>query len=501
MIQINDIVTLLQQDHLLQELTSNGSWHYSTPDEMKSLTFEHITYDSRDVAAHTLFICKGNQFKRAFLESAIEQGATAYIAEQDYEVSIPGIIVTDVRKAMALVAMAFYGYPQNDLKIIAYTGTKGKTTSAYFCKAIMDQATHYHTALLSTMETYLDGRHAQKSLLTTPESLDLFKMMRQAVDYGMTHLIMEVSSQAYKLNRVYGLTFDIGIMLNLSPDHIGPIEHPTYDDYMYCKSQLIENSRLMILNHDMSVYDYFLEKSNAYHVPTITYGRHTGDATYEPKQQGYFDVEDKRDKALSGEYRIRLLGDFNQSNALSAMLACHELGATAEDIRKGLEKAVVPGRMERLEKQGAPVVYVDYAHNYLSASSLLQFIKEEHPNSQLYVVLGSTGNKAESRREGFGKVLSEYADVAVLTSDDPEFEDPEKIMDEIEAAMPVKKEVVRIVDRKEAIHYAIDRATEQDVVVLAGKGRDEYQHINGERVPYEGDVAIAKKYLGIESEK
>lgn len=501
MMKAYDMIQTLQQDQLLQEIVVDGAWHYTAPEAIATLSFQHLTYDSRDVTEGTLFICKGQHFKREFLESAIANGATAYVAEQDYQVSIPGIIVTDVRRAMSLIAMQFYGYPQNDLKIIAYTGTKGKTTSAYFCKAIMDVATDNHTALFSTMETYLDGRHAQKSLLTTPESLDLFKMMREAVDYGMTHLIMEVSSQAYKLNRVYGLTFDVGVMLNLSPDHIGPIEHPTYDDYMYCKSQLIEHSRVMILNHDMSIYTYFKEKSDALNVPTITYGTQEGDYIFTPKAQGYFDVVDHHDHDLDGEYRIRLLGDFNQSNAVSAMIACHCVGASPEAIVEGLNQAVVPGRMERLEKEGQPVVYVDYAHNYLSASSLLQFIKDEHPASRLFVVLGSTGNKAESRREGFGKVLSEYADVAILTSDDPEFEDPEAIMDDIEAAMTVKKEVVRIVDRKEAIRYAIEHATANDVVVLAGKGRDAYQHINGERVPYEGDVTIAKKYLRIESEQ
>lgn len=501
MIQMKEIVSLLQKEHLLREITVQGDWHYTLPDSLSAVEIEAVTYDSRKVSQNTLFICKGQNFKKRFLEMAIDSGSTAYMAEQDLEVDIPGIIVTDVRKAMSIVAMAFYGYPQHDLKIIAYTGTKGKTTSAYFCKAIMDQATHHHTALLSTMETILDGKTAKKSELTTPESLDLFRMMREAVDFGMTHLIMEVSSQAYKLNRVYGLTFDIGIMLNLSPDHIGPIEHPTYDDYMYAKSQLIENSRLMILNEDMSIFNYFNEKATALKVPTITYGINGGDYQLTSKKQGYFKVDTKGDTpSLDGEYRIRLLGDFNQSNALSAMIACQQMGASLEDIHQGLESAVVPGRMECLSKVGQPTVYVDYAHNYLSVSSLLSFIKEEHPQSKLYVVLGSTGNKAESRREGFGRALSEFADVAVLTSDDPNFEDPQAIMDDIEKAMNKKIPVIRKVDRSEAIAYAIQQATENDVVVLAGKGRDNYQIVEGEHQAYEGDVPLAKKNLGIESE-
>lgn len=494
---IETMIDRLKAHHLFKDIYNQHQWYYYVTETLNQ-TIAHVTYDSRDVKDNTLFICKGNQFKQEYLEQAIAKGATYYIAEKAYDVSIPGVIVTDVRCAMAVVAMEFYHYPQEELRIIAYTGTKGKTTSAYFCKSIMDEATHHHTALLSTMETILDGRHAQKSLLTTPESLDLFKMMRQAVDFGMTHLIMEVSSQAYKLNRVYGLTFDVGIMLNLSPDHIGPIEHPTYEDYMYCKSQLAEHSRLFILNNETEGFHYFYDKAKCHCERVITYGLHDADYCYEPKDNGAFHVTGDE---LTGDYRIRLLGDFNQSNALSAMMACHAMGATKEHIAQGLEKANVPGRMERIECEHQPMVYVDYAHNYLSASSLLHFIQKAHPKSRLFVVVGSTGNKAESRREGFGKVLSEYADVSVLTSDDPEFEDPEHIMDEIESFMTGDNEVVRIVDRSEAIRYAINHATADDVVVLCGKGRDEYQHIQGERVYYEGDVFLAKKYLGIESEK
>ena len=494
---IDAMIERLKQHHLFKDIAYENQYYYSAA-AINHLNFENVTYDSREVTDNTLFICKGNQFKQAFLEQAIEKGATCYVAEQAYDVAVPGVIVTDVRCAMAVIAMTFYQNPQEALKIIAYTGTKGKTTSAYFCKSIMDEATDHHTALLSTMETILDGRHAKKSLLTTPESLDLFKMMRQAVDYGMTHLIMEVSSQAYKLNRVYGLTFDVGIMLNLSPDHIGPIEHPTFEDYMYCKSQLAEHSRVFILNADMDAFAYFYNKATTFADKVITYGEKHGDYRYLPKESGHFTVTGED---LAGDYRIRLLGDFNQSNALSAILACHTLGASQEAIQKGLEKANVPGRMERITTEGAPIVYVDYAHNYLSASSLLKFIQMEHPNSRLFVVVGSTGNKAESRREGFGKVLSEYADVSILTSDDPEFEDPNDIMDDIEEAMTGENEVVRIIDRKEAIEYAITHAKKEDVVVLCGKGRDQYQHIKGERVFYEGDVTLAKKYLGIESEK
>ena len=500
-ITLEEIVELLKEHHLLKEVWQKGKAHFQLLDNE---TYEQVTYDSRQVEKNSLFICKGQNFKMDFLTMAQEKGAVAYLSETHFPEmeAMTAILVTDVRKAMACVAMAFYGYPQKELKIIAYTGTKGKTTSAYFCKSILDEWTDHHCALLSTMETILDGKTKQKSKLTTPESLDLYAMFREAVDHGMTHLVMEVSSQAYKLHRVYGLTFDIGIFLNLSPDHIGPIEHPTYEDYIYCKSELIENSRLMIIEDEIDQKEFLLEKAAALHVPVITYGKtKAADYEWKPKGSGIFSViTHGSDVELSGDYQTQLLGDFNQSNGLSALIACRQLGADEESLREGLRKALVPGRMECLKKEGEPIVYIDYAHNYLSASSLLSFIKKEYPQQKIYVVVGSTGNKAESRRQDFGRVLSEYADYAVLTSDDPGYEDPREINAEIIAAMDSKVPYTEIVDRKEAIEFILDKATKDDIVVLMGKGRDASQQICGESVPYLGDVTIAKNYLGIESE-
>ncbi|MDY5175049.1 Mur ligase family protein, partial [Enterococcus faecium] len=229
---LEDIRHLLLKEHLLKEFVSTKGWHLDVPEKAE---FLQLSYDSRKADASTLFFCKGMNFKEEYLDSAIEQGIQYYVSEQPYENSAVGIIVTDIRKAMALLAMAFYDYPQNKLKVIGFTGTKGKTTAAYFTKAILDHTTNKKTALLSTMNTTLDGKTYFKSHLTTPESLDLYRMMAEAVKNGMTHLVMEVSSQAYKTQRVYGLTLDVGIFLNISPDHISPIEHPTFDDYFYCK--------------------------------------------------------------------------------------------------------------------------------------------------------------------------------------------------------------------------------------------------------------------------
>lgn len=245
---IDEIKTILTEHGLIQEIVSG-----------EDVSFDEVTYDSRNVKPNTLFFCKGN-FKPEYLAMAKEMGATGYVAEQKYDEGngLTQIIVNNVQKAMSLVGAAFYCYPQNDLFVIAYTGTKGKTTSSYFAKSILDNANNNKTALISTIDTVVGNQPSQrfKSHLTTPESLDIFNYMRQSVNNGMTSLVMEVSSQAYKKLRVYGLHFDVGIFLNISPDHIGPNEHPTFADYLHCKEQLMVNSTHCIIDADT---DYMLD--------------------------------------------------------------------------------------------------------------------------------------------------------------------------------------------------------------------------------------------------
>ena len=227
MIKLEQVVEILKKDNNFREISSAGEYYFNWP---KEVNFDQLSYDSRKSTKDTLFFAKGLNFKKEYLT---DLEAAFYVSEFDYEVALPAIIVTDVKRAMALIAANFYKFPQNKLKTLALTGTKGKTTSAYFAKSILDKMNGGKTALLSTAQTTLDGQNYFKSELTTPESLDLLEMMAKALENGMTHLVMEVSSQAYKTERVYGLTFDVGVFLNISPDHIGPVEHPTLEDYFY----------------------------------------------------------------------------------------------------------------------------------------------------------------------------------------------------------------------------------------------------------------------------
>lgn len=507
MLAVPEINTLLQEHQLLQSILV-------APEKE---TFTNITYDSRKVSEQTLFFCKGN-FKPNYLEMAKNAGATAYVAERYYPEGegMTAIIVSDVQKAMALLSAAFYDYPQNELFIIAYTGTKGKTTSAYFARGILEEATGDRTALFSTIDRILGKEPDQrfKSDLTTPESLDLFRDMRRAVNNGMNHLVMEVSSQAYKKSRVYGLKYDIGIFLNISPDHIGRNEHPTFEDYLHCKEQLLLNSKTCIINaetaHLLDVYQ--TAKASVGTDNIYLYARKGAKIDFdisvdveivndfEDLTQSGFELVAKTAKAkaldLDATYEIALAGDYNEGNATSAIIASTLAGARKAVAKEVLPTVKVPGRMEMLTSKAHGTVYIDYAHNYASLSALLRFLRQQTKAGKIFVVLGSTGDKGISRREGFGKALSEEADIAFLTTDDPGFEDPMTIAQEIDKHIDHDRvDVVFELDRKEAVKQAIHASTNDDVVVLAGRGEDKFMKIKGEELSYPTDVELAQEIL------
>ena len=482
MITLEKTLDILKNDHNLREIIFHN--HYSL-DWKENPSFSKISFDSREADKSTLFFAKGATFKKEYLEQAIENGLTFYVSQVDYELDIPAIIVTDIKKAMSLIAMEFYGHPENDLKIIAFTGTKGKTTAAYFAYNILKQS--HRPAMFSTMNTTLDGKTFFKSKLTTPESLDLFKMMATAVQNGLTHLIMEVSSQAYLVERVYGLTFDVGAFLNISPDHIGPIEHPTFEDYFYHKRLLMANSKAVVVDAGMDYFDVVAQQ--VANTPHDFYGKGS-DNTIENGRAFDFDVTGK----LAGHYDIQLIGSFNQENAVAAGLACLRLGTSLADIQKGIAQTSVPGRMEVITQTNGAKVFVDYAHNGDSLEKLLSVV-EEHQKGDLHLILGATGNKGESRRADFARVINAHPNLhVILTADDPNYEDPQAIAEEI--ASQVTRPLDIQVDREKAISQAMARTNnETDAVIIAGKGADAYQIVNGERTAYAGDLNIAKNYL------
>ncbi|NVY96694.1 UDP-N-acetylmuramoyl-L-alanyl-D-glutamate--2,6-diaminopimelate ligase [Lactobacillus sp. DCY120] len=475
-----------------------------------------VTYNSKQAQKDGMFFCKGTHFKVEYLKQAQELGASTYVSEVEYP-EIKGmnaLIVTDVQKAMALLGAAFYEYPQNDLFIVAFTGTKGKTTSAYFTRGILQNYTNKKTALFSTIDRILGPKPEQgfKSDLTTPESLDLFHDMRAAVNNGMTHLVMEVSSQAYKRNRVYGLQYDVGFFLNITPDHIGPNEHPNFADYLHCKLQLLVNSRACVLNGDSAHFTEIYQAAKATTPPEKVYvfSRQNSpqaamaDVTYQNLEttltESEFQLTAASAKAqaldIAGDYKLGLVGDFNEEDATAAILGAGLAGAPYQLAKNSLVDVHVPGRMESITTQDHGIIYIDYAHNYASLKALLSFLRQQNPAAQVTVVVGSPGNKGVSRRHDFARVLNEFADQAYLTTDDPGYEDPTKIAAEIAAKIdPQKVAVTTILDRQAAIKAAIEHNQAPDIVVLAAKGADAYQKVQGVDTPYPNDINVARKVI------
>lgn len=482
----------------IQQLLNDEHLLVSKPEVTQ--TFDFLHYDTRQVKANTLFVVKG-AFRPEYLTQT--DGVSGLVTETRLDVSLPQWQVTDVQKALSILSMAFFGYPQHDLWIGAFTGTKGKTTAAYMAYNILKNTTNKHVALFSTVDriTGNNSEDKKKSDLTTPESYELFKDMRRSVDNGMTHLVMEVSSQAYLKQRVYGLRYNVGAFLNISPDHIGPNEHPTFEDYLAHKLMLFDHSDQVIINAESDHLSEIMTHAKQTHDLIYTYslagkgGAYTYTSQESAIHESRLTVLPSDLKALAGHYRLNLPGDFNESNAMAALIMSALAGASHDNMIRGLDEVFIPGRMLSLPISGHGVTFVDYAHNYASMHALLRFAQSQYPEGRVLVVVGSPGNKGVSRRADFGRVVSELADVVYLTADDPQFESPMVIAKEI--ASHITSETLEVhfeMNRIQAINQAISQATEKDIVIVAGKGEDPYQKINGVDEPYIGDYAVVKQY-------
>lgn len=504
-ISIKQAVELLEQDGLLVG--------YDCPPQLLEHRFSHLSYSSADVTPDTFFICKGATFKEEYLRDAIAKGAGVYLAQSLYEgVDCPHILVSDIRKAMSLVSIAFYQKAYRNFRVVGLTGTKGKTTTTYFMKNILDAFCRRNpqlcaaqkSAVLSTVEVDTGIEH-HEAHLTTPESPDLQRYFAQTRDSGLPFLTMEVSSQAYKLSRVYGMDFDVGMFLNIGEDHIGPLEHTDFEDYFSCKLQLMEHCHTAIVNREMDHAQRVLEHARAHAQRVLTFGKlETADLDdddcwilrdIQKEEQGFTFTTSHG--LAQDSWRIRMAGRFNVENALAAILAAKALGVDDQSIREGLLQNEVQGRMNLFEKDGVTVL-VDYAHNFLSFQKLYESLKADYPGQRIVVVVGCPGGKAQLRRRDIGTLSGQNADYLYLTAEDPQFEDVRSICEEIASFVkPYGTPYEIIEDRAQAVEKAITTAQKGDVIVLAAKGEEVYQKVRGEYVYYESDLAIAKRLLSV----
>ena len=453
-----------------------------------------VVYDSRKAEPGSLFLCiKGAVSDgHSYAASVAEKGAAVLVVQDEVDVpkDVTVIRVKDSRYAMACIAAAWFDYPAAKLKTIGITGTKGKTTTTYLVKSILENAGH-KTGLIGTIETVI-GDTRIPSANTTPESYLVQEYFAKMAEAGCDSVVMEVSSQGLMLHRTAGFTFDIGIFTNIEPDHIGPNEHKDFEDYMHCKSLLFQPCKVGIFNGDDPHLAQILE-GHTCQVETFGFSEKAdlrAENTRLVTGKGTLGIAYDLKGLLDFPVEIDLPGKFSVYNSLTAIAVCRHFGVSKENIQKALKNAKVKGRIEMVKVSDAFTLMIDYAHNAMSLESLLVTLKEYRPN-RLVCLFGCGGNRSKLRRYEMGEVSGKLADLTIITSDNPRDEDPQEIINDIKVGIgKTTGEYVEIIDRKEAIAYAIHHGQPGDIVVLAGKGHEDYQEIKGKKYPMDERVLI-----------
>lgn len=464
-----------------------------------------ITFNSKDVEENNLFICKGSNFKVDYLKEALKNGAVGYVSEKEYGLGedIPYILVTDIRKAMAPLASIFYNNPQDNIKIIGVGGTKGKTTTSYFIKAMLDEYLRHQNkkpaGLISTIVTY-DGVEEEPSQNTTPEAVDLIQHLANAVKSGLEYFVVEVSSQALKYHRTDGLPFEVGIFLNIDEDHISPIEHPDYADYLESKLKMFNQTKHLILNNETSEREQVFKRaaSDAVDYQTFSLASEGADFfAHTIHSDGFKTNFSVRTKSWDQEYELSMPGLFNVENACAVIAVADILHIPQKHVQNVLKNIEVPGRTEVYQTEDKQIIaIVDYAHNRLSFENLFKSVEENYPGYRVVSVFGAPGGKALGRAKELGTVAGMYSDFVYLTMDDPAYQEVREISEEI--AVYVKEfgtPYIMIDDRPEAIKTAFMDVKEKTIILVMGKGQDDSNKIKGKEVPYANDVHYVKKFI------
>lgn len=461
---------------------------------------ERVVYDSRQVASGDLFLCVegANSDGHLFAGEVADKGAKVLVVEKEVAVDredVTIIRVSDTRYAMAVISAAYFGYPAEGMKIIGVTGTKGKTTTVYLIKSILEQAGH-KVGLIGTIEIIIGEQHIP-AVNTTPESFLLQKYFREMLEAGCDTVVMEAASQGFKLHRTAGFLFDIGIFTNLEPDHIGPREHADFAEYLACKRMLFKQCRKGIVNGD----DRYWEEVVQGHIGEIeTYGLEEGADIRATdlrlcRRQGELGVEFTVGGLVDMKAGVATPGRFSVYNALAAIAVCRHFDVPIPVIQKALGKAHVKGRIEMVPVSHQFTLIIDYAHNAMGLASLLKALREYEPE-RLICLFGCGGNRSKQRRFEMGEVSGNLADLTVITSDNPREEEPQDIIEDIKVGVrKTKGQYVEMADRREAIAFVLKNGQPGDIIVLAGKGHEDYQEIRGVKYPMDERVLI-REILG-----
>lgn len=420
-----------------------------------------------------------------YIPQAIEAGAAVIVAEREAPVpegkKVTYILVDNSRAALAELSAAWFGYPAEKLTVIGITGTKGKTTTSAMVTRILQTAGE-KVGLIGTNGAYIDGkRYPTKN--TTPESYEIQSLFRRMVEAGCRYAVMEVSSQGIMMHRVDGFSFDYGVFTNISPDHIGPGEHASFEEYLQYKSQLLQRCRIGLVNRDDEHFDAVTEHASC---RLVTFGReHPADWMTDQidylTRHGFMGIAFHLTGPKCFRVEVNIPGLFNVYNAMAAAALCETMGISEEAICQALRTISVDGRMEIVYASEKLVALVDYAHNAVSMESLLTTLRDYRPK-RLVCIFGCGGNRSRLRRYEMGEIGGRMADLSIITADNSRWEKVEDIIADIRVGMDkTDGKFVEIPDRREAIAYSIAHAEEGDIIAVIGKGHEDYQEICGVR--------------------
>ena len=462
-----------------------------------------IESNSKNIKENYMFVAiKGfDRDGHDYISEAIKKGATVVVIEEGFDLKgvkfpdeITIILAKNTREFLAISSSNFYGNPSKKFKLIGVTGTKGKTTTTFMIKEILEKAGK-KVGLIGTIAIYINGKKIKNSDRTTPESLELQQTFAKMVEEGVEYVVMEVSSQSLKLHRVDGCEFDLAVFTNLSEDHISAKEHPDINDYFESKLKLFYMCKTGFVNIDdlygakipamfpeNDITRYGIDNSGDFLAKDITI------------TNSYVDF---KAKLIDRNERVKvdIPGRFTVYNALAAICICKKLGIDSEIIKEALLNIKVPGRSEMVDNKLEIPIMIDYAHSPESLQNILKAVKS-YTRGRVISVFGCGGDRDARKRPIMGEISGKIADYTILTSDNPRTEEPKAIIDEIEEGIKkTKGKYEVIVDRKEAIKKAIKMANKTDIIVLAGKGHETYQEINGKKYDFD-ERTIVKEIVG-----
>lgn len=450
-----------------------------------------LVTNSRDHSVNGLFFCiSGLRFDaHTYAAQAVENGCVALVVERFVDVPVTQVKVENARSAMSYLAAAFYGYPARKLRMVGVCGTKGKTTTSFLLKAILEQA-GFKTGLIGTTGNMIGQKHLPSNM-TTPDPVDLHRCLRQMVDEGVEAVSMEVSAHAVAMHRLDGVIFEAACYTNLSQDHLDYFG--TMERYFETKKSFFLNGQVQnaALNDDDETSERIRRDLR---IPFLTFGISAEADVFardiEISENGVaFSILLRGVEEMP--IRMHLTGMFNVYNAMAAASLAMILGIDRESIRQGLESVQnVPGRVEVLDTNTPYKVILDYAHSPDALENVLHTIRAFTRN-RLIALFGCGGDRDHGKRPVMGEIVGRLADFSILTSDNPRTEDPESILRSIEAGMKkTQGEYVVIENRREAIRYALEMGREGDVIILAGKGNETYQDIMGVKRPFDEKVVV-----------